>query len=93
MVKDDSGSETVPSLTDIRDTAFQAFDEPWSTEHDRPRASCEEVRETFLAAGFAAAKVDWTCIGCERTFSADVPRFVDENGRSPVHDICIDCSH
>lgn len=43
------------SLTDIRDRALEAFDETWSAEHDRPRASFEGVRQTYWEAAFAAA--------------------------------------
>jgi hypothetical protein len=34
----------------------------------------------------------WTCIVCERTFSADQPKFFDPE-HAEEYDLCIDCSH
>lgn len=36
----------------------------------------------------------WSCIVCERTFSANQPRFVDYEADEPTPvELCIDCSY
>lgn len=37
----------------------------------------------------------WLCIGCERVFPADTPKFEDDRTEERArlgHDICVDCS-
>lgn len=56
-------------------------------------------RSRFTRGGWNAAReiaakrvAEWACVSCQRTFSADQPRYYDaEVGRE--YDICIDCSH